>query len=111
MPEEIRIEIIALVRQGLSLRAIARIISERFHRQGITHSTISRVYNNYLRNHDVQNHWNDIGRPRILTPADERQIVRYAQTNRQATVQQIINDLRLEVSRNTVNRVLIRNGL
>jgi len=111
LSEQIRVEIVALARQGLSYRAIARIIGQRFNRPSITHGTVSYVWNNYLRFQNLQNHWNLYGRPRILSQRDQRQIIRYVKRNRRVTVQQVIDDLGLNVHRMTVNNVLTQNEL
>lgn len=51
------------------------------------------------------------GRPRKLTKAQERLIVINAKKNRRITRQRMIDDLQLEVSRNTISHVLKKYNL
>lgn len=102
-----RTQIISLCCRGKSLREIADIV-------GRTHSTVQKIVNKWKYEGTVKNRTGR-GRKRILTPTDERVIVRrlrnFPKTSIPKLANEVSGDIGRPVSADTIRRVAHRNNL
>ncbi len=97
-----------MLESGLTTREIAQKVGCK------SHTTISRLKKKYEETGNVKNKLGS-GRPRKLNERDERSVIRRLMTKECSNVVQLQKSLKtndnVEVSSNTVRRVLQRNGL
>jgi transposase len=105
---EEKVKAITLIEEGYSYRLVALRLGNN-----VQPSTIQRLKKKYDETSDVKNRPVS-GRPRLLTNRDERTVVRRIITNEYSTAIDVQKSLKtnekLEVSTNTIRRVLKRNG-
>lgn len=111
MTTEQRVRAITLLEEGYSSREVASKISKPGNK--IHHTSILRLKKKYEETGSVKNKQVS-GRPRKLTERDERTVVRLILKDECSTASEVQRSLKvhdnIEVSSNTVRRVLKRNG-
>ncbi len=86
-------------------QAIAeKIFSE--HGRSIGHSTVPRIWRNYQGTMSVSNHWSNQGRPGALNTEEQDRLVETARNDRLSSARSLRNELNLNASQETANRVI-----
>ena len=94
----------------LSNREIARIVGGIYNRPTLSHKQVKYVYDKYLETNSVDNIWNSEGRPRSLTAQQVDELIQFAINNRSESCNTYKEELKLDVSRKTVNNALLEKG-
>ena len=102
-PQASRIKIVQLSSVGYKTKRIAQIVK-------VNERTVRRILKKVREKGSISCDKRP-GRKRKLTMSDERQIVIHAKFHPSASFKEIIDDLHLDVSTNTISRVLKRHGL
>ena len=77
-----------------------------FKRQ-IGNSIVQRVWQKYQEIGDISNQWSHQGRPTPLSEEDEQRVIDMVREDRLSSSKEIVEKLELDVSRQTVNKMLI----
>ena len=109
IPDEVRWAVISSKKDGLSNKATARVISQKYSRS-IDHKCVKRLWEKYQRTGSVEDEWNMNGRPKVLTEEDTEDLIEHCEEDRVASVRERKDDLELEASIATINRALLGMG-
>ena len=110
LPDDIKHAIILRKKQGeMNDKQISEDILSTFGRK-LGNSTVSNLWKKYEKTHTIANNWNMEGRPKLLNEEDDEMLIEAVRENRLSSANDIKDDLKLSVSRETVNRELLGLG-
>jgi len=72
---------------------------------------VKSVWTKYLDNDDVENQWNEAGRPSIIEEEDTQRLKTYFQRNPKKSISEAKVTLGVPASRPAINRVVMDQGL
>ncbi len=109
IPKELRWAIIYLKKDNVSNAEAARLLTLKYGRP-LDKKAIKRIWKLYQDTGDVEPLWSKQGRPKVLSSEDRTRLITNVQEKRTLSTQKRKEELDLEVSRSTLNRVLIEEG-
>lgn len=111
LSDQIKWIVVHLKLQGMSDKDTAQIVGLEYNRPTLSRQTVKAIYKKYHETQGVSNQWSTQGRPFSLNEEDLKKLVKYFQKNPKNSVQEAKNTLNLPASRQTINRVLLHQGL
>src|SRR4051794_39719788 len=107
LSEEAKWSIVFYKKAGLGNRETARRVALEHNRPMISHQQGKFIWEKYTKDNQVTNLWNKEGRPHSLNLEQEQKLLAYVEENRNQSVRQYKEELQLQVTRQTINNVLL----
>ena len=89
LSDEIKWAIVQYKKKGLSNTATASAVAREHNRPTLSHQTVKKVWTKYEAQKNVDNNWNENGRPLVISAREERRILEFVSMNRNASVSDI----------------------
>lgn len=110
IPDEIKYFIVLQKKAGdKSNKQIAKQVLSDYKRS-IGNSTIENIWEKYQETGQIYNEWSHKGRPKLLNEEEQDLLIQTARDNRLSSSSELKQMLNLTVSRETVNRELVKHG-
>lgn len=111
LSDQIKWNIVFYKELGYSNKETARMVGISYNRPTLSHQTVKSVWTKYHDNGDVENQWNEAGRPSIIEEEDTRRLKTYFKRNPKKSISEAKVTLGIPASRPTINRAVTDKGL